>query len=370
VKPRILIVGRLRYTLPLDVGQSRRFAALSEQFEWRVLASASQQSAHDDERFVLLRPQRPRVLDGLVFHATLPIRLARELKRFRPDVVLVQGAHETAEALVGRALARSRARIVLDVQGDWRTATTLYGSPARRLLTPLADRIASLALRRADAVRTISPWTTELVAAHGVQPTAEFPAFVDYAPFRERDVVPLPDRPQAVYVGALEPVKDVATLARAWRLAAPRVPEARLLVVGDGSQADLVRQLVADFPGRVEWRGSQPAEEVLRAIDESTLLVLPSKSEGFGRVVVEGFSRARGAVVSSAVKLVEDGVTGLVVEPQDAEGLADALVRVLSDPELARQLGEASLRACDAWVIEPQEFARRMRRLVDDVLKA
>ena len=368
MKPRLLIVGRMRYTLPLDVGQQRRFAALSEQFEWRVLASASSSSARDDARFVLVPPRRPRLLDGLLFHLLLPFRIARELKRFRPDVVTVQGAHETAEALLGRALARSRARVVLDVQGDWRTATTMYGSRARRLLTPVADRIASLAVRRADAVRTISPWTTGLVTARGIEPTAEFPAFVDYAPFRERDVVPLPDRPQAVYVGAFEPVKNIEVLARAWRLAAPRVPDAGLLFVGDGSLAELVRGLVAEFPERVEWRGAQPAEEVLRAIDESTLLVLPSKSEGFGRVVVEAFSRARGAIVSSAVKLVEDGETGLVVGIDDAAGLADALVTVLSDRSLAERLGAAALAACDRWVVSPDEFARRMRRLVDDVL--
>ncbi len=368
MKPRLLIVGRMRYTLPLDVGQNRRFAALSEQFDWRVLASASPRSTNDDPRFVLVPPQRPRILDGLLFHLLLPFRIARELRRFRPDVMTVQGAHETAEALLGRALARSRARVVLDVQGDWRTATTMYGSRARTLLTPVADRIASLAVRRVDAVRTISPWTTELVAAHGVAPTAEFPAFVDYAPFRERDVVPLPDRPQLVYVGAFEPVKNIEALARAWRLAAPRIPEAGLLFVGDGSQADLVRALVAEYPGRVEWRGPQPADEVLRAIDESTVLVLPSKSEGFGRVVVEAFSRARGAVVSRAVKLVDDGETGLSVEVDDAPALADALVRVLSDRALAQRLGEAALAACDRWVVSPDEFALRMRRLVDDVL--
>src|SRR5205807_9307285 len=62
----------------------------------------------------------------------------------------------------------------------------------------------------------------------------------------------------------LEPVKNVELLVAAWWLAAPRLPDARLVFVGDGSQAELVRELVAQFPGRVEWRGAQPAEEVLR----------------------------------------------------------------------------------------------------------
>jgi len=72
--------------------------------------------------------------------------------------------------------------------------------------------------------------------------------------------------------------------------------------------------------------------------------------------------------VSSAVKLVDDGETGIVVDIDDAEGLADALVTVLSDRELAQRLGAAALAACDRWVVSPDEFARRMRALVDDVL--
>ena len=77
---------------------------------------------------------------------TLPVRLARELRSFRPQAILTQSPYEAAAVLVGRRLARSDARLVVDVHGDWRTLSRLYGSRLRALLRPLTDRIAVAAL--------------------------------------------------------------------------------------------------------------------------------------------------------------------------------------------------------------------------------
>jgi glycosyltransferase involved in cell wall biosynthesis len=89
-----------------------------------------------------------------------------------------------------------------------------------------------------------------------------------------------------------------------------------------------------------------------------------------GRVVIEAFCRGRGAIgsrVGGIVDLVEDGVNGLLVEPGDAEALAGALIRVLGDRDLAQRLGAAGHASADLWTITPDEFARRLRALVERV---
>ena len=357
MKPRVLLVGRTRYRLPLNQSLRRKFDALAEEVEPRVLAS-SLDGSRGDETFRLV-PRLP-AFDGAAFWALLPLRVARELRRRPTDAVLAQSPYDAAAVLVGRTLARSPARLVVDVHGDWRTATRLYGSPLRRLLSPLADRVSATALRRADAVRVVSDYTDELVRDVGVRPAGSFPAFMDLDPFVADPPAPLPDRPQALFVGVLERYKGIDVLAEAWRLAAP---DADLRIVGSGSRTSVVEGL------GVRWDRSLSPEEVARALDESTVLVLPSRSEGMGRVVVEAQCRGR-AVIGSRVggipDLVRDGENGLLVEPEDPEALAEALLRVLSDRELAARLG-ASAHA-SVRVGSPESWAVELRLLLERTL--
>ncbi len=370
MKPRVLLVGRSRYRLPLDETLARRFDALSAQLEWRQVGTAADGRALRDNRFRLFPRFPVRRLDGPVFYASLPFRVARELRRFRPEAALVQGAQETALVLLARSLARVPTKVILDLHGDWRAPTRLYGSRVRRALDPLNDLLAGVALKRADGVRTISGYTTGLVRARGIEPLAEFPAYMDLDPFLERPPTPLPARPTALFVGVLERYKAIDVLAEAWRRAAPRVPAARLNLVGSGTMSEVVERLVADRPDQTSWSPRLSTLEVASALDEAWVLLLPSRSEGMGRVIVEAFCRGRGVVgsrVGGIPDLVTGGESGLLLEPGDPEALAQALVELLSDRALAERLGAGARTAAPRWTATPQEFAARIRGLVDKV---
>ncbi len=372
MKPRLLIVGRTRYRLPLAPSLERKFDALRDVFDVRVLGSGADGSAARDETFRLVKPFRPRILDGLAFHLGLPLRVARELRRFQPDAVVTQGAHEGAAALLGRALARSDARVVLDVHGDWRTATRLYGSPARRLLSPVADTIAGYAVRHADAVRTVSDFTTGVVRDAGVEPTAVFPAFMDLEPFLERPPAPLPDRPTALFVGVLERYKNVDGLVEAWRRVAGRVPQAELRIVGKGSLTGLVDGLVQELPKQATWIRELSTSEVALELDRATCLVLPSRREGMGRVIVEAFCRGRPVIGTRAggiPDLVRNDENGLLVEPGSSDALVEALVSMLSEHELAERLAAGARASAEYWIATPETYASRLREVVDRALE-
>jgi len=363
------MVGRTRYALPLSPSLERKFDALSAELDVRVLASAGGGQG-TDPRFHLVPRVRPRLLDGAAFYALLPFRTARELRSFRPDAVFAQGGQEAALVLLARALARVPARIVVDVHGDPAAPTRLYGSPLRKALSPLADAMARVGLRRADGVRTISDYTSGLVRKAGREPTATFAAFMDLEPFLAEPAA-LPERPVALFVGVLERYKAVDVLAEAWRLAAPRVPEAILHIVGRGALRGVPERLVTDLPEQTRWTEVLSTPDVVRALDEATILVLPSRSEGLGRIVVEAFCRGRGVVASRVggiPDLVTDEETGLLVPPEDASTLADALVRVLGDRPLAERLSAAARVAVEPWLATPEEYARQIRDLVERVV--
>ena len=360
----MLLVSRTRYRLPPPPRVAAKFDALREELDVRVLASAVPGSLTNDETFSLVPPMRPRVLDGVAFWLVLPWRTARMLRDFRPATILCQTPYDGAAALLARRLARVPARVVVEVHGDWRTSTRLYGSPSRRALGRLGDAVAAAALRRADAVRTVSPFTAGLVRELGVEPAGDFPAYMDLEPFVSRRQ-PLPDRPVALFVGVLEAYKSVDVLAAAWRLAAPRVPDASLHVVGKGTRTDIAESLVRDCGAR--WDRELSSAQVAAAMDGAWVLVLPSRSEGMGRVLVEAFCRGRSVVgtrAGSIPDLVTDGASGLLVEPDDPSALADALVRVLSDRSLAERLSEGARAAAGPWLQTPEEYARRIRELV------
>lgn len=361
MKPRVLFVSR-RVRMPLADGERRKWEAMRNEVDFRMLAAGTP----DGKEFHLVG--EPKVLAGPAYYAALPQRIARELRDFRPHAIVAQGAHETAASLAARRVARVNAAVVADVHGDFRTPTRLYGSRLRSVLNPLADRVATAALRRADAVRTISDFTTGLVRREGVEPTDVFPAYVDLTVFLEDAPAPLPDEPRALFVGVLQRYKNIDGLAAAWRRAVELQPDARLLLVGAGRERTLVEQLVAELPRSVTWQERLPQSEIKRALDESTLLVLPSRSEGLPRIVIEAFCRGRpvvGARAGGIPDIVDDDVNGLLVDRGDTEALARAIVRVLSDRALAERLAAGAHASSDLWTMSPEEFARRVRELVE-----
>lgn len=317
-----------------------------------------------DDRFRLWREVAR--LDGLLFYLSLPYRIGRELRRFKPQIAVVQGVHEATALLIARALAGSDVKLILDVQGDWRAATRLYGSPARRLLNPLNDWLGRLAIRHADAIRVLSNFTAGLVRDAGREPDATFPPYTDSLVFWEQPVRPLPAQPRILFVGALELTKGIDNLLSAWRQVMATNAEAVLHIVGNGSRRSEVEEFVKASSGRVIWTPKLSPDGVADAMDQSVALCLPSRSEGLGRVAYESLARGRavvGVAAGGIPDVIEDGRTGIIVEPEHPASLADALRRVLTDRELAERLGAEGRSAARTWLLTAEEFAERHAEL-------
>jgi len=153
-----------------------------------------------------------------------------------------------------------------------------------------------------------------------------------------------PDAPIVGVVGRLELEKGHPTLLEAWPLVLAEQPGAYLMIVGEGSRLDALRAITTeqDIERHVIFTGRRDDIPAITAAFD--VAVLPSYREAQGLTILEAMALSR-PVVASRVggipEMVEDGVTGLLVPPHDPPALAAAIVRLLSDHQLADMVARA-----------------------------
>ena len=162
--------------------------------------------------------------------------------------------------------------------------------------------------------------------------------------------------PVVLFFGVWSKYKGIEVLLDAFAQVRARLPESRLVLAGDaGADIDVATVLErAGQIGNVDARpGYVPIDDVAPLFDSARVVATPYIRATQSGVAHLAFTFGR-PVVATAVgdlpEVIQDDVTGLLVEPDDAEGLADAIVKLLRDPALAARLGAAGEKSVDdAW---------------------
>lgn len=267
-------------------------------------------------------------------------RLLPLLLRLRPDVVQ---CHSTRNVLMAGFAARL-------------TGTSMMLFVKGALDTPFYDRIAvGLARRTVFLTEALKPdWlmprNTLSPGKYSVLPIGIKFDSVDAAEERATAGAPdglalMPGAINFVFAGWLAPGKGVDILIEAFAQAIARRPECRLHILGASDDDGYIRRL-HDLAARLApentvrflgWR--KDILDVLAAVDS---FVLPSLSEGVPRSIVESMALGKAVIatrVGGVPALLGNGAFGIVVDPGDVAALANALVRVASEPELRADLG-------------------------------
>ncbi len=156
-----------------------------------------------------------------------------------------------------------------------------------------------------------------------------------------------------IFVGRLAGIKGVPLLLEAMRRLQPKHPELRLTLIGDGPERAALEAQTQAFgiADRVTFTGYLGQSDVAQHLKTSDVLVLPSFAEGVPVVLMEAMA-ARIPVIASRVagvqELVEDKVSGYTLPPGDVDALSDALDRLLSDPALCANMGQAGRAKVEA----------------------
>jgi glycosyltransferase involved in cell wall biosynthesis len=154
---------------------------------------------------------------------------------------------------------------------------------------------------------------------------------------------------------------------RAWRAVRAQVPDAALVLVGDGDDCPRLERIASEqgVDGSIRFVGGIGDKDVEEWFRKCTFFVLPSDREGFGLVFLEAMRAGKACICApgAPAEVVVNDVTGLVVPPRDEDALAAAMIRLFLDRELRTRLGRNG-HARFMQMFTSRHFAVRLRRLV------
>jgi glycogen(starch) synthase len=218
----------------------------------------------------------------------------------------------------------------------------------------LAGYLEGLSIRRADAITSPSQALADWTSNHFRLGRRPIPIIRHPAPIPDDSSDEVPDeasgKRMVLFVGRLEYNKNPEIIVRAAKLVCEKVAGAEFIFAGGNAPRDGVDYQEwltglaedCDVASRIHFVGHQERQEVEALQRAASIIVVPSRWENFPNVIVEAMVAARPVVagrVGGIPEIISDGETGLLLDSEDTDGWAEALVALLSDSGKARKMG-------------------------------
>lgn len=224
--------------------------------------------------------------------------------------------------------------------------------------------------RQADLVITISEYCKqrlqELYRVRG--PVAVVPELIDLDTwrrlFRENPSTKPEEEFTVLCVCRFYPRKRLAILLQAAALLREQIPKLQVRIVGGGPEAASLRRLWNDLKLEpvVTWVGEAPRHELAREYNRADVFCLPSVQEGFGIAFLEAMAAGKAIVAARAAAVPEVVRHGVLVEPENAEALAEGICRLWRDPRLRSTIADQQRIA-----VEQYEMLRVTRTFLQEI---
>ena len=284
------------------------------------------------------------------------IRVIREIHQFRADVIIAQYAYFCG--LIGGIAAKlSRKPFIVRA----------VGSDLRVHSQSLMGRIAVLlTLRIASGVICVSKDLENRAQRLGAKSTVVISSPLMLPRFNKTNVHK--KERKIVSVARLIPIKGIAYLIRAM----VHVKDGSLVIIGDGPERVKLESLSKrlELSDRVSFTGwVSDRSTILDYLDQATVFVLPSLSEGLPRVLIEAMACGLPVVatnVGGVPEVVVDGVNGLLVPPRDEKALAKAIEYVFNDIDFRRRASVENVKAATEYL--PSIIGERIYDYLEKIL--
>lgn len=248
------------------------------------------------------------------------------IRRLPSDCDIIHAHYALPQGLLGVLLKKVRGKPLV---------VTIHGSDVSVLTkNPLTAPIVKFVLQNSDRIITVSDYLKNEVMKLGVEPEKVSVVYGGAGGLSTKKEKFDFDGTIVTFIGSLVKQKGVDVLLEAF----DDVPDAKLVIIGDGEEGPSLRKLAK---GREDIYFLGYREDLASVFEKTGVLVLPSRQEGFGLVLLEAMKAGVPVVatnVGGITEIVEDGRNGILVEPENPKHLADAITRVIKDEKLRESL--------------------------------
>ena len=174
-------------------------------------------------------------------------------------------------------------------------------------------------------------------------------------------------------VSRLEKIKGMDLVVPAFAEVLKQHPDTHLIVVGDGSLRSAMELQAVELgcAEHITWAGRQPQEKLNEWYSQMNIVLMPSRSEGFGLTAIEAMSNGCVMVASNVgglPEVVRDGVCGLLHNSEDITDMANKIVSLISDEDKYNSLQAQSLREVEKYSFE--RYSKLMRNLYEQIMNS
>ena len=310
-------------------------------------------------------PKIIKILWDVLFYVFKGIYLHYFKERY--DVIITYGPFKTGFA--GYLLKKlTRTKLIIEVPGNPKKSFSFETKDSNiidKLKTKVGDLLVPFIINGADHIKLLYP--TQLNGYKDIKKN-QISIFHDFVPISAIKPSEESDK-YVLFLGYPWYLKGVDILIKAFKLVSNEFPEYRLKIVGFCPDKSYFEKL-AQGNDKIELCNSVFHDEAIKLMSRCGLFVLPSRTEGMGRVLLEAMASKKPIIASNVDGIpyyTKHGFNGLLFESENVEDLAEKIKIILSNPDYAKKLAENGYNYVHQHLSE-ERYIECFRKMIEKVL--